>query len=200
MIGEARILAVPREDLWAQGGLQGFSSDPQRVAHLMMAVEQAGRFVVRRSAEEDESLKQVVPYGVVLHGARLFLFQRGLEGAEAGLRGRWSVGLGGHVNPGDGDRIGPTMLRQALLRELAEEVALEDPQAELWGVLNDDRNPVGRRHVGFVYQVQVASSVAHSREPGKVRGAFVDLLAARARRQDMETWSRIVLDASIGES
>jgi len=189
------ILAVPRADLFASGDFQRFCDSPKVVAHFLRLVDRHGRFVPRWQAEEDESLKQIVPYGIVLHHGRVFLFRRGEGGAEAGLRGRYSLGLGGHVNPGDGSEIGAAMLAQALRREMDEEVALDHPCLGIWGVLNDDLDPVGRRHFGFVYRVEVASPEVRSREPDKVRGRFVPLAAARAHRAQMETWSCMILDA-----
>jgi predicted NUDIX family phosphoesterase len=186
------ILVVPRTALFATHTLQGFSTDPALLAHFLALVTAHGRFVSRRPAEEDEALKQVVPYGVVRCGEQVFAFRRGAQGQEAGLRGRRSVGLGGHVNPQDGESIGPAMLERALRRELAEEVALDRPQPELWGVLNDDDDPVGRRHFGFVYRVWVASPMAASREPGKIGGDFVSLVALGGG-EALESWSRFVL-------
>jgi predicted NUDIX family phosphoesterase len=104
------------------------------------------------------------------------------------------VGLGGHVNPEDGETIGPAMLERALERELGEEVALDRPRLERWGVLNDDHDPVGRRHFGYVYHVWVASPEVASREPGKIAGNFVPLAEAVASGEELESWSRLVLE------
>ncbi len=188
-----QILVVDRSDLFSTGSVQGISTDPIAVARFLRAMAEHGRFVPRSPAEQDETLKQIVPYGVVLHEEQVFLFRRGIRGAEAGLRGRWSLGLGGHVNPADGTGIGPAMLEQALLRELAEEVTLERARPQLWAVLNDDEDPVGRRHFGFIYRVWVATPAANSREPGKIQGQFVPLEDARKCSEGMETWSRLVL-------
>lgn len=192
---EEWIWVVARTELFAGGHLQGFCTSPAVVARFLQVAAAHGRFAPRRPVEEDASLKQIVPYGIVLHHGRVFLFRRGEAGAEAGLRGRWSIGLGGHVNPGDEDESGALMLAQALRREVSEEVALDNPHLEVWGVLNDDLDPVGRRHLGFVYRVEVASPRVRSREPGKVQGRFVPLAQAWARRARMESWSRIVLEA-----
>lgn len=193
------ILVVPHAELFAAGALQGISRDRATIASFLRQAAVYGRFVPRAPAEEDESLKQVVPYGIVRCAGRVFLFRRGEQGGEAGLRGRLSVGLGGHIIPEDGADVGPPMLEEALRRELAEEVQLDGPRPELWGVLNDDGDPVGRRHFGFVYQVWVASPTAVSREPGKVVGEFVSLARALAGRGQMESWSQLALDALAGE-
>ena len=121
------ILVVPRDAFRATLPFQGFSADPERTSHFLRLVAAQGRFVSRRPAEEDGTLKQIVPYGVVRCGGQVYLFQRGSQGHETGLRGRWSVGLGGHVNPQDGMEVGPAMLARSLRRELAEEVELDKP-------------------------------------------------------------------------
>ena len=193
-----QILVVPRSKIFTSHALQGFSTDPVLVDHFLTLVADCGRFVPRWPAEEDETLKQIVPYGVVRCGEAVFAFLRGAQGQEARLRGRWSVGLGGHVNPGDGESIGLAMLERALQRELAEEVVLDQPRLDLWGVLNDDEDAVGRRHFGFVYQVWVASPEAASREPGKIEGGFAPLAAALVGRDRMESWSWLVLEVVHG--
>jgi predicted NUDIX family phosphoesterase len=188
---------VPRGELFAAGHLQGFTDHSEVVGRFLEAVTARGCFVPRGPAEQDQGLKQIVPYGVVLHGGSLFLFRRGRRGREAALRGRWSIGLGGHVNADDWGEIGSELLRRCLLRELAEEVILDRPRPQLWGVLNDDEDAVGRRHFGFVYRVWVASSEAQSREPGKISGEFVSVEAVLARRAVMETWSQMLVEPLV---
>ncbi|MBN1484774.1 MAG: hypothetical protein JXA37_08640 [Chloroflexia bacterium] len=191
------ILALRREDLFTERALQGFSGDPALVAHFMQRVVERAGFVPRGPAEVDEGWKQVVPYGVALCRGQVYCFERLPQGREAGLRGLESVGLGGHVDRQDGLQVDAALLERALLREISEEVALDRPRPGLWGVLNDERNPVGRRHFGFVYRVVVNSPVGRSREPDKIRGRFVSLETARSRYGQMESWSQIVLEALL---
>jgi predicted NUDIX family phosphoesterase len=193
------ILVVPRALLLPEQPLHGFSTDPEVMAAFLARVAAHGRFLPRDLIEHDEGWKQIVPYGVVWAGERLFHFRRGPGGEEAGLRGCWSIGLGGHVNPRDGDAIGAAMLERALLRELAEEVALDSPRAVLWGVLNDDADPVGRRHFGFVYRVDVRSPKSASHERRKVQGRFAPLESVQRRFEAMESWSRWILGSLPGE-
>ena len=60
----------------------------------------------RGDAEEDPAHKQVIPYLVLRDGERWFLMRRTRAGGDARLHDRWSIGVGGHLNPGDGDVIG----------------------------------------------------------------------------------------------
>ena len=52
-------------------------------------------------------------------GERYFLMRRTRAGADARLHDRYSIGVGGHLNPGDGDLLG------GLRREWAEELVAD---------------------------------------------------------------------------
>ena len=56
--------------------------------------------------EVDPSFKQVIPYLVLRDAERYFLMRRTRAGVDARLLGRYSIGVGGHLNPGDGGVLG----------------------------------------------------------------------------------------------
>ena len=61
------VLVVPRQTLDRRGLLRdGFHAGG--VEEVLEAVRDVGRFVPRPRAEEDPSLKQIIPYGVVTCG------------------------------------------------------------------------------------------------------------------------------------
>ena len=92
----------------------------------------------RGDAEEDPTHKQVIPYLVLRDGERWFLMRRTRAGGDARLHDRWSIGVGGHLNPGDGDVAG------GLRREWAEELVADfEPVYVPVGLLNDDTTAVG---------------------------------------------------------
>ena len=96
--------------------------------------------------EPDRSWKQVIPYLVLRDGPRYFLMRRTKAGGDARLHDLWTIGVGGHLNPGDGDLAG------GLRREWREEIEADfEPEFELVGLLNDDTTDVGSVHVGAVY-------------------------------------------------
>ena len=66
----------------------------------------AGTYVPRPRAETDRSLKQIIPYLVLRDGDRIFLMKRTSAGGDARLHDLYSVGVGGHLNPGDGGILG----------------------------------------------------------------------------------------------
>ncbi len=154
------------------------------------AVTRDGFFLRRGDAEEDPTHKQVIPYLVLRDGERWFLMRRTKAGGDARLHDLWSIGVGGHLNPGDGDVEG------GLRREWAEEVvAAFEPAFEPVGLLNDDTTPVGAVHVGIVFVADAAGRPVEIREVDKLTGSFATTDEVAAVRDSMETWSRLVFDA-----
>lgn len=144
----------------------------------------------RGDAEEDPSFKQVIPYLVLRDGPRWFLMRRTKAGGDARLHDLWSIGVGGHLNPGDGD------VRGGLLREWREEVAADFvPEFSPVGLLNDDTTSVGTVHVGFVYAADAAGRPVTIRETEKLAGGFATTGEVQAVRDGLETWSRLAFDA-----
>jgi len=145
--------------------------------------------------EQDPSWKQVIPYLVVRDGVRYFLMRRTQAGGEARLHDRYSIGVGGHLNPGDGG------LDRGLAREWAEELdAAFVPQFRLVGLLNDDTTDVGRVHLGVVYVADAGGRPVAIRETEKLTGEFVEPGNVSAVADLLEGWSRIVFEALGGET
>ena len=65
-----------------------------------------GEFRPRAEAETDPSWKQLIPYLVLRDGERIFLMRRTKAGGDERLHDRYTIGVGGHVNPEDGDVVG----------------------------------------------------------------------------------------------
>jgi len=185
---EELVLVVPRESIIDDEGWLGVRRSG--VAEALATVAREGRFVRRGDAEEDPSHKQVIPYLVLRDGERWFLMRRTRAGGDARLHDRWSIGVGGHLNPGDGDVLG------GLRREWDEEVVADFvPSFTPVGLLNDDTTAVGAVHVGIVYLADAGGRPVEIRETDKLTGAFAPTDAVRAVRDAMETWSRLVFDA-----
>jgi predicted NUDIX family phosphoesterase len=145
--------------------------------------------------ERDPSFKQVIPYLVLRDGERWFLMRRTRAGGDERLHDRWSIGVGGHLNPGDGG------LDRGLLREWREELDADFvPAFRPVGLLNDDTTDVGAVHLGVVYVADAAGRPVAIRETDKLSGSFVatDVVAAGADR--LETWSRLVFDYLEGRA
>lgn len=180
-----RVLVVDRSVLMADPGWIGV-----RAAGLEAfpdLVRAHGRFVDRESAERDRALKQVIPYLVLRDGLRYFLMRRTRAGGDARLHDRYSIGVGGHLNPGDED------LERGLLREWSEELdAAFVPTFTLVGLLNDDTTDVGSVHIGAVFVADAAGRPVAIREADKLEGAFAEAVDVAAVVDRLESWSAIV--------
>lgn len=119
---------------------------------------------------------------------------------EGRLAGRFSIGIGGHINVGD---AGPgrvfTMAEyaNALQRERREELAIFPGQpGRFVGWLNDDSNQVGSVHIGAVHLVEVSEENQVALRPGgeDIYSAgwwkMGDLKESAAR---FESWSQLVV-------
>jgi predicted NUDIX family phosphoesterase len=180
-----RVLVVPRDALMRDPGWHGVTT--AGIDEFEAVIAREGRFLPRVDVEPDRTWKQVIPYLVLRDGERYFLMRRTRAGGDARLHDRWTIGVGGHLNPGDGDLAG------GLRREWREEVrAGFEPQFRLIGLLNDDTTDVGGVHVGAVYLADAAGRPVEIRETDKLTGAFADPSEVASVVDRMETWSALV--------
>jgi predicted NUDIX family phosphoesterase len=186
---EERVLVVPRALAIARPW-RGLLTDPLAMTELVQTIATHGRFESRSAMEVDPAYKQIIPYLVLRDGARWFLMRRTRAGADARLHDRYSIGVGGHLNPGDVD------IEAGLRREWVEELAADfEPKFSPIGLLNDDATPVGSVHLGVVYLADAGGRTVRIRETDKLAGEFADSSAAAAARDRMESWSQLAFDA-----
>ena len=132
------VYAVPRQLLIVGSGWRGVRSDD--VEEILARIDRDGDFYPRPAAEADTTIKQIIPYLVLRDGERIFLMKRTKAGGDARLHDHFSVGVGGHMNPGDESVLA------GLRREWREELVADFvPAFEFLGLLNDDEVEVGAR-------------------------------------------------------
>ena len=184
---DEQVLVVPRDALVPGDGWLGIR--PTDLADALAAVASQGRFMRRGDAEEDPAFKQVIPYLVLRNGEDWFLMRRTKGGGDARLHDLWSIGVGGHLNPGDGDVHG------GLLREWREEVTADFvPDFAPLGLLNDDTTAVGQVHIGFVFTADADGRPVAIRETEKLEGSFEATDRVAGLRGSLETWSRLAFE------
>ena len=184
---DEQVLGIPRA--LVPGGLDWRGVRPTSLDTYLDAIRRFGEFRPRAEAESDPSWKQVIPYVVLRDGDRMFLMKRTRAGGDERLHDRYSIGVGGHVNPPDEDVFG------GLRREWEEEIdAAFEPVFDPVGLLNDDDNPVGAVHLGLVFSADAGGRPVAIRERGKLSGEFaaVDEVARVADR--LETWSALLFE------
>ncbi|HEX7431999.1 MAG TPA: NUDIX domain-containing protein [Candidatus Limnocylindrales bacterium] len=188
------VYAVRRQALMA--GLPGWrgvwTGDPTAV---FRRIEDEGDYFPRPATEVDRSLKQIIPYLVLRDGQRIFLMKRTRAGGDARLHDHYTIGVGGHMNPGDDSVVG------GLLREWHEELEADFiPEFRFLGLLNDDTVEVGMHHLGVVYVGDAAGRSVAVRETHKLSGSFETVATVRDVYDRMETWSQLALEALLAES
>ncbi len=196
-----RVLVFPRSLLDELGAFQGVRPDWRRYLGPVLD-KKNNRFYERFRAEEDESLKQIIPYVLFVAGDAAFSYVRGKGAGEKRLVGNRSIGIGGHINPVDEQLLFPTATSdmasylEAVRREIAEEVAVDAPlDPEIVGVLNDDSNPVGRVHFGVVHVCRVPAGSVRKREAQITESGFRPIAELQGPlREELETWSAIAVD------
>jgi predicted NUDIX family phosphoesterase len=181
------VLGLPRTVVPGGRDWRGVGERP--FEPLLAAIEASGEYRPRDEVEQDATWKQVIPYLVLRDGERLFLMKRTSAGGDERLHERYTIGIGGHVNPEDGGVVG------GLMREWNEEIAADfTPDFEPVGLLNDDDNAVGAVHLGLVYAADAAGRPVAIRETHKLSGSFATLDEAAAVAGRMETWSALLFD------
>lgn len=187
MTAGEQVLVIPRASVMGDPGWRGIRTEG--LDEFESVVGREGRFRPRAEMEVDRTWKQVIPYLVLRDGERYFLMRRTKAGADARLHDRWSIGVGGHLNPGDGGLAG------GLRREWREELeAGFEPEFRLVGLLNDDSTEVGSVHIGAVYVADAGALPVAIRETDKLTGRFAEPWEVAAVADRMETWSALVFE------
>jgi predicted NUDIX family phosphoesterase len=181
------VYVVPRHAVVPGNGWHGIRTDVLEPA--LDAIGQLGEYRPRDAMERDPAWKQVIPYLVLRDGPDYFLMQRTRGGRDERLHDRFSIGVGGHLNPGDGG-LGP-----GLLREWQEELVADFvPPFTPIGLLNDDTTDVGRVHLGVVFLADADGRPVGIRETHKLTGEFAGRARVREVVDRLETWSRLAFD------
>jgi predicted NUDIX family phosphoesterase len=181
------VYVVPRDTILGDGAWHGVRTTDTDEFLSVVAIH--GRFEPRWAMEADPSFKQIIPYLVLRDDERYFLMRRTRAGADARLHDAWSIGVGGHVNPGDRDLAG------GLSREWTEELVADFvPEFRLVGLLNDDTTNVGRVHLGAVYLAEAGGRPVAIRETDKLSGGFATPRQVAEVAERLETWSRLAFE------
>jgi predicted NUDIX family phosphoesterase len=190
-VASEQVLCVRREDMFPDGAWNGFVAE--NLDRHQAVIREHHFFKPRAEVENDPAYQQIIPYVVFRHGDRYFLTHRLRASSEKRLRKQYSLGVGGHINPGDLDAGDPIL--DGLKREWEEEVVYDGRfEARLLGFLNEDSSPVSKVHLGVVFLVDGDSPNISIREVDKLAGELLSLDEMRIYYLAMESWSQIVYD------
>lgn len=189
-----QILAIPTENVWNILNYQEKGVIKALDVDIMDKLLLHGVFRPRNILEEDSSYKQIIPYAVICYGNEVYMFRRLNKQTEARLHNKYSLGVGGHMNP-YGDKIDIDYLHHELEREMHEEVKLgegcEIVDMKPVGFINDDLSEVGKVHLGVLYHITVSNNHIEINETEKMTGEWVAISDLTKYYSNMETWSQL---------
>jgi len=196
---EELVFAFPTDEFWKlmpyKIGLIKENSE------VLKRIVQNGLFLRRSELEEDPSFKQIIPYAIISHNESFYLFRRTSRQTEKRLHNKFSLGVGGHMNPNDSMELKEQYLIDELKRELYEEVKLLNgcliEDIEFIGFINDDTIPVGSLHIGLLYNIHVSNKEVYINETDKMTGDWIDKSNLAEFYEGMETWTKITFDFYI---
>ncbi len=204
------VLAIRTDDLWdlityKEKGLISGNSD------VLKKIVRNSQFRKRNELEEDPSFKQIIPYAIISYkgpertgigrSQSFYLFKRTSEQTEKRLHNKYSLGVGGHMNPGNFMESEEQYLIDELKRELFEEVKLLNgcliEDIDFIGFINDDTISVGKVHIGLLYIIHVSNKDVHINEPDKMTADWIEKPNLASFYEGMETWTKITFDHYI---
>ena len=197
---EESVLVVPVVDLWKLLPYKETGFTEGNIDSLSRVVGK-GLFRKRSGMEENSSFKQLITYAVISNEDSYYLFRRMAGQAEKRLHNKLHLGVGGHVNPDESFEPDTQYLISELKRELFEEVKfLNDCTIEritFTGFINDDTIPVGRFHLGLMYEIRISSRDIIINETDKMCAEWVDRPDLGRYYEEMETWTKVIYDFYI---
>ncbi len=194
------VFAVPATEIWnllnykEQGFIHGNRDE-------LKIIVQKGLFRRRHELEEDLLFKQIIPYGLISNKNSFYLFKRSSGQTEKRLQNLFSLGVGGHMNPGNSIVSEEQYLIDELRRELFEEVRLLNgcliENIEFIGFINDDTIQVGRFHIGLLYNIHLSNKELCVNETDKMTAEWIDKPDLPEFYEGMETWTKLAYDFYI---
>lgn len=196
---EQPILVVKRDTLFEKKYFEGFLHHSE-FDYEDLILENF-EYLKRGLAEENPGFQQPIAYCLVCNEQdQIFAYQRASKkehASETRLHGKWSWGIGGHIDKEDENTHNP--IYTSLLREVEEELGLYELETiKPLGYINDDSNAVGEVHFGLLYLVKTkTTAVTMAKEIAD--GKFMDVNELERICNDdgcdVEEWSEIALKA-----
>lgn len=194
--GKEGVLVIPKNVIASWEGVKTKNSE-----EVLKVIRQNAYFLPRNKAESNPDVTQIIPYCVLSHTdsegtKRLFHAQRKAI-ADRELAGKWTIGLGGHINPEDrifnrlirkrenvadlniDNKLSQTLLNCAK-RELNEELIFdwEDvKKIEFLGLVMNTEDLVSKDHLGIVLIFEMTTQDVKVRPEGEMAyGQFLTQL------------------------
>lgn len=184
-----------------ESGFFSVSAFNQFVEH-----NEALKYVPRKEAEKDFSLKQIVTYVAILKDQHVLCYERGNYSATgAELIGRKSIGFGGHIDANDvnlfsSDRYG---IISNAWRELQEELRLTDKHISsegplVVGLINDNSTIEGQKHLAIAMIVRCRAGRDFTKGELEIRNLhWKTAIVLPNDLSSFEVWSKIFYERIV---
>lgn len=199
---EEKVLVIKRTVLEGIGFFHGLVFDVERYLKQIFAPG-ATSFVSRSMAEQNTKFKQIIPYVLLRCVDRYYSYVRGKKSGEDRLKKLRSLGIGGHVNPGDVSENASDFYGNAYLiavgREVSEEVVVNTTFTNrVVAILNDESNDVGRVHLGIVHCLDLKEPAVSAGEKSIItEEKFMSSQDLLEDFSNLEGWSKMCLRGLI---
>ena len=194
MAAEERVLCFKRVLFEELGVFQGISLETEKYLPVVTSSSKI-TYLNRSEAELDKRYKQLIPYVLVICNGKILRYRRGKGGGETRLHGLYSVGIGGHIAEEDNGLFTKAVgYTESMLRELKEEVDIDEANQTVVAVINDDSTEVGYVHFGVVHVMHVADESVAGGRSGIVSPEFVSFAEAKKDPAAYESWSRFCIE------
>ena len=191
------ILVIRRSLFDELGSFQGLNFGSEKYLKAILS-RGSNFFIPRPEAETNPAYKQIIPYALIVFERTVLHYVRGKKAGEQRLVAKGSIGIGGHMNETDESlfAMDEQAYRAGVEREVNEEVRINTSfEDRIVALLNDDSTEVGRVHLGIVHIFKLKEPKVQKREAMITGLSFLTKEELMARRDSLETWSQICLDA-----
>lgn len=191
-----QVLVVPRSAFEQVGAFNGVRLNAQEYLSAFFG-NGVAHYMDRDEAEQNPDFKQIIAYAIFCHNGKVLAYARTAKGGETRLHDKWSLGIGGHINPIDGLADNLDTYLAGVEREIREEIAFSGTATQqLYAIINDDTNEVGSVHLGIVHRFELDNEEVQPLEKKLANLRFCTLEELAGPLYDkLETWSAICVDA-----
>ena len=216
---EEKVLVIPKNDIDKLGYFHGIRTDRKVFLNRFLGIkpERLGlgfnldsentrfKWMNRSDAEKDFNHKQLVVYVIIMYKNEVIRYSRGEETSLRDNLGKYSIGVGGHVDLKDqeifhkGANAFAYACLQCIKREVLEETGINvnKNQKELTaiGFLNDDSVKQGLQHVALVLLLELSYREVYQTEKQVVKPHFIPVEKLADDFDDYEYWSQLCIQA-----
>lgn len=199
MSEKENVLVIEKIILETYIGDHTFNLITEKKEEVFQLVIDNHTFLQRDLAEYDLNYKQAIPYILIQHQNQYLLLKRTKKQTEKRLHNKFSLGIGGHINPRTESEY-ENVIIHGLYKELHEEISITpDHQLQFIGVINDETTDVSKVHLGLLYVIELEDGKFEILEKEKMSGEWVTVEELEENYDNLETWSQIVYRDYIGQ-